>query len=44
VTFGDTSWLLLGAAIGVVAACAIPYGMVLIARIFRTNRNVDAAK
>jgi len=44
VTFGDTTWLLLGAALGVAAACAIPYGMVLIARVLRTNRNVDAAK
>jgi hypothetical protein len=35
VTFGDTTWLFFGAAIGVMAAVAIPYAMTLIARAFR---------
>jgi hypothetical protein len=34
-TFGETSWLLLAAILGGVAAYAIPLGMILIERLIR---------
>jgi hypothetical protein len=34
-TFGEMTWLLLGAAIGATAACAIPYAASVIARLLR---------
>jgi hypothetical protein len=34
-TFGESMWLLLGAAIGAIAGCAIPYAAGLLAQLFR---------
>jgi hypothetical protein len=43
-TFGEITWLLLGAAIGAIAACAIPYAVGLLARLLRKPASTSGAQ